>query len=318
MACRLRVAAARAQVTARGLAQGACAGLALIGAISEAQAGSPPLLGLTLGVGAQYDSNVVIDDADSSRRNGDGGLLTTGTLSFAPVQTRKTNVRVAYSFDGVTNFKLTDVNLAIHGGSLALSRRMGKVTFGLDYQLNHIVLGSRPYLDVHLVSPSLALFVKPRLYVRGAYSYQSKNFTSANRLDARTSLVSLDAYRFFAKRKGYIALGVRGDDERASGPEFTYRAIQGSARVQIPLRIFGTDAKARASVTYSDRSYTNETRSIGARRSEQRSTISAGIDLPLGKRMTLRPLYRFVDRRSNIPVFNYRAHFASTMLVVKF
>jgi hypothetical protein len=275
-------------------------------------------LALTFGLGAQYDSNVIIDDADFNRRNGDGALLTSGTLSFAPLQTRKSSLRFAYTFDGVTNFKLPEVNLAIHGGSASASRRFGKVTLGLDYQFNHIVLGPRPYLDTHLVSPSLSILVTPRLLVRGAFFYQRKNFTSANRLDAHTKLIALDAYRFFSKRKGYIALGLRGDDESTTGAEFSYRAIQGSARVQVPLKVLGIDARIRASYAYSERSYRNETPSIAERRFEKRSTLTAGVDLPLGHDVTLKPQYRYVDRRSNVPAFNYRAHLASTMVTLKF
>lgn len=274
-------------------------------------------LAITLGVGAQYQSNVAVDEADFNVRQGDQGLLLSASARFTPLATRKTSISIGYAFDDTINRDLTDFNLAIHGISASATHRIGKVTFAADGQFTRVVLGNRRYLDIAMASPSVSAFVTPRLFLRGALTWLRKDFTTVDRLDAETLVASADAYRFFAKRKGYVAIGVRGDDESASDRAFSFRAIQGSVRAQLPLRIAATDIKARLSYAWQLRDYRAPTLSIGANRHENRSTITGSLDIGVAKGLTLRPQVRFVDRRSNVAIYRYKEHTVSTMLVWK-
>lgn len=275
------------------------------------------LLALTLSAGVQYNSNIGVDDADFQVRKGDGSALLGAGVTLTPVATRRTTLRFSYSYDDARNFNLTDYDLAIHAAGAGFARRFGKLNAAVDYQYSHVILGDDAYLDMHLVSPSLSAFATRNLFLRGAFTWLRKDFVTANRLDARTAMLGADAYRFFARRKGYVALGVRGDDERTTGPEFAFRAIQASVRAQVPLRPLGKDARVRLGYAWQLRDYTAITPSIGARRHETRSTLNAALDVPLSPHLTLRPTARYIDRRSNVELYRYKEKSASLALAWK-
>lgn len=278
---------------------------------------STPLVALTLGIGAQHDSNVSIDDADLNIRQGDGALLLSAGVTLTPLATPRTTLRFGYGHDEVRNESLTDYDLAIHAATAGISHRFGKITGALDYQYSHVLLGDERYLAMHMASPSLSLFATPHLFVRTAVTFVNKNFATVDRLDADTTMVGLDAYRFFARRKGYVALSLRADDEWTTGPEFRYGAWQAGLRTQLPFRVLGADLRARLGYAYQRRDYGEITPSIGAPRRESRSTWTAALDIPLGRRLTLRPQLRYVDRHSNVAIYDYRQRVVSTMLVWK-
>lgn len=284
--------------------------------VESAHARTDPIA-ITLGIGAQYQSNVSIDEADFNTRQGDQGLLLSASARYTPVATKKTSISIGYAFDDTINADLTDFNLSIHTGSASVTHRIGNVTLAADGQYTRVVLGSRRYLDIAMASPSVSAFVTPRLFLRGAFTWLRKDFTTADRLDAETLIVAADAYRFFAKRKGYVALGVRADDESATDPAFSFHALQASLRGQVPLRIAGTDIKARLGYAWQLRDYRAPTLSIGANRHENRSTITGSLEIGLAKGLILRPTLRYVDRRSNVAVYRYKEHTVSTMIVWK-
>jgi hypothetical protein len=278
---------------------------------------APKLVALTLGIGVQHDSNVSIDDADLNLRKGDDGLLLSAGITLTPLATRRTTLRLGYSYDEIRNRELTDFDLAIHGASASVTRRFGRLTAGLDYQYSHVLLDGERYLAMHMASPSMSAFATPHLFVRGAVTFLRKDFATVAPLRADTTMVGLDAYRFFARRKGYVALSARVDDERTDGPEFAYKAWQASLRGQVPFRLLGASLRARLGYTFQRRDYSDITPSIGEKRRETRSTLTAALDVPLSRTLTLRPAVRYVDRHSNVAVYDYRQTVVSTMLVWK-
>lgn len=285
---------------------------------SPAMAADGGPLAAAVSIGAEYDSNVSIEQSDVNTRKGDIAALLSASADWKIVSDRNASLRVGYNFDQTLYAEESDFDLQIHGLSAGGSITRGKATLGADYQFSHVRLGGDKFLDMHMVSPSLGVFVAKRLYLRGAYSYWDKSFATSEKLDAKTHMIGGDVYRFFGKRKAYVALGVRYDDEDATGPEYRYRAIQGTLRAQVPFSFLGMDAKARFSVALSDRNYRNDTPSIGKPRRERRSTWNAALDLPLSEHISLKPQFRFIDRTSNLPVADYREFIGSTSLQYRF
>lgn len=268
----------------------------------------------TISLGAQYDSNVSVDDADISARKGDQAGLISANLRATLVDTKDVTLRVGYDFDETLYRDITDYDLEIHTASAGASWRLGKVNLGGDYQYSHILLDRDSYLDMHMASPSISGFATNRLFLRAAYIYLNKRFKTYQTLDANTDMATLDAYRFFARRKGYIALGVRYEAENATGPEYDYHGLQGSVKAQIPFRLFKSNARAKLSYSYGERNYRNITPSIGKERFEKRSTWNLALEVPLNKAITLKPSFRYVDRDSNNPVYDYKEHVITGVL----
>ncbi len=293
------------------------AGLALWPTLASAR--SP--FSASLGIGAQYDSNISIEEADIPTRRGDYARLLQGSLSVTPIDTKATTLRLGYSIDDERNAELSDVNITIHALSAGIAHRFGKpgraAMSGADYQFSQVLLGGKRYLDIHTVSPSLSAFVGRNLFLRTAATYQHKDFTEVDPLDATTLTLGADAYRFFAKRAGYVAIGVRGDHERTRAAQYRFDAVQASVRVQIPVHVGKALWKARLGYAYQNRDYLAPWPTLGAARHETRSTFSAGLEVPVIKGVTLRPQARYVDRRSNVAFYDYREHVLSMTATLK-
>lgn len=298
--------------------QGAAPALAALFLTSfSGQASAADRFSATISAGAQYDSNVSVDDADISARKGDEAALLSVNLRALPIDSRAVTLRFGYDFDETLYADITDYDLEIHTASAGLAVRQGKVTLGADYQFSHILLDGDGYLDMHIASPSISGFAGRNLFVRAAYTYLRKSFATSRNLDADTDMASLDAYRFFSRRKGYIALGLRYEEENAKGPQYDYRGLQGSVKAQIPFRLFKTNARARLGYTYGERDYLNITPSIGKERFEKRSTFNLGLEVPMTKVLTFKPSLRLVDRDSNNPVYDYKEHVITALLSYK-
>ncbi len=286
------------------------AGLPLSGAAALPVSGG-------LALGAEYDSNVSIDETDINARKGDAAALVTANIDIRAVDSKSVTLNLGYSYDGTFRQDIKEYDLDIHQGSASLALKRGKATFGMDYRFAHVRLDGDSFLNLQVASPSVSAFLTDRLYVRAGYTYMKKAYRTSTALDARTQYLGLDAYRFFARRKGYVALGLRHDDENATGPEYDYRAWQASARALVPLRLAKAPMKLRLSYSYGERNYSGITPSINAERREKRSTYGVGLDVPITRRLTFKPAFRYIDRKSNVPLFDYREHRVSAMLQYK-
>jgi hypothetical protein len=275
-----------------------------------------PLSG-SLALGAEYDSNVSIDETDINAHQGDAAALVAASVGITAVDSKSVRLDLGYSYDGTFRQDIKDYDLDIHQGTASLAVKRGKVTFGMDYRFAHVRLDGDSFLNLQVVAPSVSSFLTRNLYARAGYSRMKKAYRTSVSLDAKTQVMTLDIYRFFARRKGYVALGLRHDDENASGPEYDYHALQASARALIPFRVAGAPMKLRLSYAYGERDYSGITPSINAERSEKRSTFGAGLDIPITRRLMFKPALRYVDRQSNVPIFNYREHRVSAMLQYK-
>ncbi|WP_225206043.1 hypothetical protein [Novosphingobium huizhouense] len=274
-------------------------------------------LSVTLGAGVQYDSNISIEEADIPTRRGDEALLLQASVQLTAAETKRSTLRFGYSYDDERNRTLDQVSITFHGVSAGVTRRIGRAALAADYQYSHVLLGGHPYLDIHSVSPSIAGFVDRNLYLRLGATWQSKGFTDVDALDADTTLVSLDGYRFFARRKGYVALGLRADSEHTRAAQYRFGAVQGSLRLQVPIRVGRGQWKARAGLAYQEREYLAPFPSIRTERHETRLTLSGGLEVPVTGGVTLRPQARYIDRHSNVAFYDYREHVLSVTASLK-
>ena len=281
------------------------------------EAVASPLSG-SISLGAEYDSNVSLDEGDINSHLGDAAVTLGANVDLRVIDTKPLRLRLGYGFDLTTHQDLEDFDLEIHQLTASASLRAGKASLGMDYRYAHVRLDRDGFLDLHFVSPSISGFVSKNGFARLGATYTRKAYRTSTKLDANTLQLTADFYRFFSKRKGYVALGIRHDAENAGGPEFDYRANQASVRAQIPFRAIKTAIRLQLSYAYGERDYRNVTPSIGERRREKRSTYGISLDAALTKRLSFRPALRFVDRQSNVPAFDYREHTVTTELRYKF
>lgn len=276
-----------------------------------------PPFSATFALGAQYDSNVAVDDADINTRKGDLAALVQLSTNYNIIDSKNVQLRAGYDFDQTLYSDLGDFDLQLHRFALGASLDSGKTSFGADYAFSHVRLGGDGYLDMHMLSPSVTSFVADKLMIRASYIYLDKTFLDSDRLDARMHIGSVDAYRYFAGRKAYVAVGLRYDDEDAHAPELDYRGFQASARLMFPVSLAGLTAKARLNYSYAERDYRHVTTSIGEKRNERRHTAGLSLEVPLGGSFAFKPQLRYMDRNSNLLSADYKEYVVSSTLSYK-
>ena len=272
-----------------------------------------PLSG-SLSIGAEFDSNVSVDEAEINARQGDAAALFSAKLDWKAFDSKSVRLNVGYSYEGTQRHELKSYDLDIHQAAVGLSVKRGKTLFNIDRKFAHIRLDGTEFLNLNYLSPSVSGSISNDVYARLGYSYMRKAYMTSDQLDAETQTVFFDLYRSFNRKKGYVAVGLRQDHENATGPEYDYHAWQASVRAMVPASLVGASIKIRLSYAYGERAYKIETASIGERREEKRSTYGIALDAPLSMRLIFKPTFRYVDRTSNVPLFDYREHTVAGVL----
>jgi hypothetical protein len=268
--------------------------------------------------GVQHDSNVVVEQTDVSTTNADDAVLVGASARYRFAKFGKTELSAGYGFDQTAHANLTDYDLQIHRASLEGATRIGKVAIGADARFFHILLGGKPFLDMHTASPSISGFVSKDLFLRGGYTYLRKVFSTAKGLDADTHTADASASYFFMRRLGYFNLALRYEKERTTDPTRAFDGLQVSGNVLILGDKVAKGSKLRLGIAYRDRWYKNITPSIGEPRHEERVSINASADIPIVQHIVLRPEFRMASRASNYPFTNYDNTISSLSVVYNF
>ena len=297
----------------------AVAGLAVaLAAPSGAQAAERRPLSVEMRAGVEYDSNVAVEQADVVTSSGDMSLILGASAKYRFATIGKTEMTAGYDFDQTLYEDLTSYNLQMHAVSLGSATRIGKASLGADYRFFHMRLGGQAFLNMQMASPSISGFVGKDLFLRASYTYFRKEFTTADTLDANTHDVEANAYYFFLRKRGFLSVTARYENENTADPSLEYESLQIAGKLQLPLDAVAKGGKVRLGFAYRQRDYRHPTLSIGARRHEKRYTVTASADVPIGHGFILKPEYRGADRNSNYSFTDYTEDMASLSLVYRY
>lgn len=283
---------------------------------AAAQAKSPFSASIT--AGGNYDSNVSVAQTDLLTRQGDAAALLGANAQYDLIASKDGSLHVGYAFDQTLHAKLTSFDMQTHDLSVGGSVKVGGATLGADYSFFHILLGGQRFLDMHYLSPSIGGLVGKSLYLRASYTYMRKDFVVATERNANNNQGALDAYYFFMGNKAYVSIGGNYEREKTVDPIYVYKGFKLGAKVQLPVQLFGAQSKLKLGYSYRKRNYDNVTPSIGERRHENRSVFDASADIPLTRKLSLLPAFRYVDRNSNYAFSNYVETIATASLRYRF
>lgn len=293
------------------------AGAALLTTVS-AQAKDEKPFSLVVTAGAEYDSNVSVEQTDVITRQGDMLAILGVEAKYKAKLADKTALTLGYDFEQTLHSDFTDFDMQTHTLSAGLDTQVAGVGVGADYSFSHILLGGDGFLDMHQLSPSVSRFVTKSLYVRGGYTYLDKNFDTFDSRDAKNQQVDGSAYYFFMNNKAYVSFGARYEHENTVSATLDYDSFQLSANLQLPITLLERAGKVKFGYAYRERQYDNITPSIGEKREENRSTFKASAELPLVGKFVFKPEYRYVNRNSNYAFSNYNEHVVTGKISYKF
>jgi hypothetical protein len=286
---------------------GVCAALAAPSHAQESGAQTVPTSSFRFegSVGAEYNSNVNVADLDTSTGQGDWAgtinLLAEGT--FHPVQAM--TLRAGYDFSQTLHQDFDTFDLTLHRGYAEAAYDFDIVTVGVLGNLALAQLDGDDYLTYSQVSPYISKQFGNSLFLRGSYAYTDKEFDGRPTRDATSDAFQLDSYIFLDGVKRYFVLGVKHVDEDAVSSELDYGGNTGKVRFQQRFDALDREMIFRAGVEYEDRDYDNVTLSIGAPRSDQRTTFDLSLEAPISEHFFTELSYRHGGYKSNLASADY-------------
>ncbi|NNC48169.1 MAG: hypothetical protein HKO13_07035 [Sphingomonas sp.] len=289
--------------------------LAMVGLASPAAALADDQWEATFKASSFYDSQLVIEEADVSRKAGDLGFRIGANLEYRPIDTDKLDVKVSYDFGQSVYMEFDDFDLQTHRVDASLTRTFGKIRIGLRADATHIRLADDPFLNLVSASPSISAFLAEEVFVRAHLRVAEKTFSELDRRDASVSQAGINLFRFHEKGRGYLLASAQVEREDAVDPILDFDGISASLAFKHPLNDAAGGPTFKLTSDYRIRDYSAVTQSIGEQRSENRFRLGGELEIGLMDNLRAEFTYRFTDRNSNLASADYTEHRAEAGLV---
>ena len=276
---------------------GACPGLAA--AAEKAYTAPPAVWSAELGIGAEYDSNVAVQEVDVATNQSDYAMTLDAGLAVKKQLSKTVKAALTYDFSQSIYDKFSQVDRLTNIFGADLGMDLGKADPGLSvYYINSRLDGSK-FLELYRVSPSVSGFLSQKWFGRGAYVYSDKTIHERRGRDATTNAGELDAYYFLRGLRQYLNFGYRYRDEDAKADQYDYHSNSVKLRFIQRFEIFSRLTKLELAWRYEDRNYTSETPSIGKKRHDKRSRLRMDFDVPVFGNGAIQFFAGYADYESN-------------------
>ncbi|GAB5415560.1 MAG: hypothetical protein Cons2KO_31630 [Congregibacter sp.] len=287
-------------------------GLAAGSAGAAAQNGSPSKTQWRgeIGIGAEYDSNVTVDEVDISSGQSDYARVVDLELGAK----RKFGERTEGSFNydlsqsSYSEFSRVDRRTQIVGADL--NTDIGRSNLAVSAYYIDAQLDGDPFLKFVRLSPAVSGFLATKWFARGAYVYSEREIEEREQRNANTQTAELDLYYFHRGLRSYWNLGFRYRDEDAVAPELDFEANSLKLRYIRRFELWGRNAKVEAALRYEVRDYSSEEPTIEEEREDDRLRWKLDFELPINDKLSWQWYYSYGDYVSNLP----RADFTQTIV----
>ncbi len=263
----------------------------------------------------EYDGRIRVDELDLDQREGDFVALMETKARTRVVDAELGSLILGYDFSQRSHLEFPDLNRQSHRFSADGRVQLRDAEIGTAYDFIHFRLGGDALVNIQGIEPKLTAPVAQQTRLTVSYRYENWNFVNVDARDTDNHMVALAVAHQFSPEM-QVTARIRYEDVDAVEPRFDLQGFQINAALALPLRLIDRRDTVRLEFEYRDRDYENITPSIGERRREDRSVITATSDLYLSDRVGLRAAIRYTDRNSNFPASNYEELRASTGFVI--
>ncbi len=278
---------------------------------------APAQYSAEVGMGAEYDSNVSIEEVDRASNQGDYAMTMDVGLEAQKELSRRIEVAATYDFSQVLYKEFSQVDRQTHilGTDLALD--LDTLDTGVSFYYINSRLDNEKFLEFYRVSPSVSGFLAKKWFARGAYVYSDKSIENRPGRDATTNSGEADLYYFRRGLRSYFNLGYRYKDEDADVDRLDYTSNSLKLRYIHRFDIFSRIAKLELAWRYEDRNYNSVTPSIGEDRDDQRHRWRADFEIPIIGRSAVQVYYGYADYESNYPSADYTQYLVGTRFLYR-
>lgn len=270
-----------------------------------------------VGAGREYDSNVSVSEVDAS--SGESDYAWTMLLGVGVNQSLGDTSALSLNYDFSQSlydeFSFVDRQTHILGANLTTDLTKTKAGFSAYYISSR--LDGDPFLEFLRLSPSLSGFISKRWFARGAYVYADRSLKRRSDRDADTHSLEGDLYYFHRGLRSYFNFGYRYRDEDTVRDSLAFRSHGIKLRYIRRFNLVGRQAKGEISWRYEERRYLAPEPLIAAKRSDDRGRLKLDLEVPLGKRTTLKGYYSYGDFASNLPIADFTQTIVGTRVEFK-
>lgn len=274
-----------------------------------------------IAIGGEYDTNVTIDELDTSIRQGDYALTLDGKVGLRKYFTADTDMRLNYDFSQDMFQEFSRLNRQTHILGANLGVKMQPVDTGLSFFYVNSLLDGKGFLELYRVSPSLSGFINRKVFGRTAYVFADKSIEDRSERDAQTHTGELDLYYFARGLRSYFNVGYRFKTEHANLERLNYKAH--AAKLRYIRRIDFNDKvlKLEMAYRYEERDYSGITPGIGsgegAERADQRHRWQVDLEYPLSNDSALQVYAGYSDYKSSFPISDYEQGVVGTRFLYR-
>lgn len=268
--------------------------------------------------GAEYDSNVSVDDLDTNTGLGDWSAVIDARASLNAKLSGHTDANLAYDFSQSLHEDFTEFDLQSHMASADISHDFGKVRMGGAYRFIHAQLGGDDFLTMHQLSPYASLKLGKAVLLRADYSFTDKNFAGRIDRDAKNHAGAIDAYYFINGSRSFLLAGYKYTHENANDAQYDYDGHSFKLRLTQKFAMGKQDAVLRLGWRHERRDYDGITPSILAKRKDRRHRLQADLEVPVSRIFFVAGEYEYGDYKSNLPSADFRQNVFSIKLGARF
>ncbi len=287
-------------------------------------------------VGAEYDSNVTVDEVNSSSGESDeAAVFDTGVEGKLKPNDAAT-LTLGYSLSGRRYQTLDQFDQNIHLLSADFSYDFDPVTLGTNYYYSHATLDSDSFLDFRRASVYVGSRVSDDVYLMASLLDKDKDFEDSDARDSDIQGINLDSFFFANDAKSYLLLGLDGEREDAKSDAFDNRLVRVRVAWVNKFMLAGEENRVRLSWRYEARDYDdvetsssstenflnsvfggNSTRTT-EERADRARVVQASWRIGLNPVFSLEPSLSYGDYRSDLNSADYDKFVAGVSLRADF
>lgn len=262
-----------------------------------------------LGIGAEYDTNVTIDELDASTREGDAAATLEGKVGMRTYFSPKTDLRLTYDFNQDMYQDFSDLNRQTHIVGANLKTQPGSFDAGFSTFYVNSLLDGNGFLELYRASPYVSGFLSQKWFSRLAYVFSDKQIKERAERDATTHTGEIDLYFFARGLRSYYNMGYRFRDEDANLERLNFTSHAAKLRYIRRVDIGRKVLKVEMAYRYENRDYSGVTPGIGSiegePRKDERHRVQIDLEYPVTKQGALQLYLAYGDYQSNFPISDF-------------
>lgn len=272
-----------------------------------------------VGAGAEYDSNLSLEEVDRVAGESDVAALFEARLGGEYRATERLTLTADYDFSSRQYRHQDQFDLDIHTLSADAGYHIDAVTLGASHHFSHARLASEGFLDLAQTSLYLSKLFDNDVFIRTAISDKRKRFDDNRERDAEGTGLTATLFQFFNDGRSFVSIGGRLDTENARADRFDNDARQARVRASNRFRLGEHSHRIQLGWRYLERQYEREMGLLGENgRHDRQRILDASWAVDLNTLLTLKSTVEAGHYESSLERADYNEQRVSVMLKARF